>query len=424
MDCENVALISIDALRADHLSQAGYRRETSPTLDRLAADNVSFTNAISASTHTREAVPSLLTGRYPDEAVDGSYHLAARTIPGYLDPEVASAGFHSNPFVSRAYDYGDDFDVFSDDVRIGQHKFVVLLQRALDKLRNSHYARASDINDRSLDWVEGTDGPFFLWNHYMDVHGPYEAPDEYQLRYRDEVVGPNRAQKLYRRAIRDPESITDAERRTLVDLYDAEIRYLDDALDEFVDRLHEAGRGDTLLVITSDHGDAFGEHGYYEHPRRLDDELLRVPLLLVHPDLDPASVTTPASTLDVLPTVVDALGGTPPDGPGASLFDLLANDDAYADRIVYAQARGEDEESGSMRFGAYGPAGRATLVRDIDSGDVVEDCDGEADPTVADALRDHSARRISNASSDEAATDDDEVNDAVESRLEALGYRE
>ena len=425
LNCKNVVLLSIDALRVDHLSHSGYGRDTSPTLDRLAAENANFTNAVSPSSHTREAVASLLTGRYPDEAVDGSYHLDAPTIPSYLTERTPTAGFHSNPFVSRAYGYGDDFDVYSDDVRIGGNKFVVLFQRALDKLRNSHYARASKINDRSLAWIDDADDGFFLWNHYMDVHGPYEAPEEYQLRFRDDPVGPSRAQKLYRRAIRDPDSITEDEHRTLIDLYDAEIRYLDDAIENFVDELRERGHSDTLVIVTADHGEAFGEHGYYEHPRRVSDELLRVPLVLVHPELDATSVSTPTSTLDVAPTVLSALATARSELPGTSLLERLANRERDEDGIVYAQARGEDSESDSVRFGAFSSGGRGELVRSIGSGAITRDCDDGTDETLADALREHSARRISQMSSGAAATDDDEeVNDAVESRLEALGYKE
>jgi arylsulfatase len=425
INAQNFLLLSIDALRSDHLGYMGYHRETSPSLDRLAADNVTFMNAISPSSHTREAVPSLLTGRYPDEAVTDSYTLSAPTVPRYLDDATASAAFHSNPYVSRAYDYGDDFDLYHDDMRIGQNKFVVLFQRALDKLRNSHYARASTINDRSLAWVDKRDRPFLLWNHYMDVHGPYEAPEEYQRQFADDVVSPTRAQKLYRRSIRRPESISETERQTLLDLYDAEIRYLDDAVGRVLEALHEQGdREDTLVVITADHGEAFGEHGYYEHPRRLSDELLRVPLLLIHPDLDADSVSAPVSTLDLVPTVLDTVGATDHELPGESLWSILSDPEAHADRTVYAQARGEHDESSAVRFGAFTRTQRCTLVYDVETDEMVLD-DSDCEEDLINRLEAHASERISSTTmsggSDESA---EEVNEAVEARLEALGYRE
>jgi len=80
--------------------------------------------------------------------------------------------------VSRAYGFDRGFDTFDDDLHLGQHKLIALAQRAIDKLRNRHYARAAEINERSLEWIDSQsdDEPFFLWNHYMDTHGPYEPP--------------------------------------------------------------------------------------------------------------------------------------------------------------------------------------------------------------------------------------------------------
>src|SRR6056297_2275707 len=163
---DNVILLSGDALRADHLSCYGYHRETSPVLDEFAEESIRFENAYSASSHTREAVPALLTGEYPDVAVDSKYHLASETIASTLSEEgFATAGFHSNPFVSRAYGFDQGFDIFDDDLHLGQHKLLALAQRAYDKLRNRHYARAEEINHRALKWIDSLeDGPFFLWN--------------------------------------------------------------------------------------------------------------------------------------------------------------------------------------------------------------------------------------------------------------------
>src|SRR6056297_1726457 len=152
---DNVILLSGDALRADHLSCYGYHRETSPVLDELAEESISFTNAYSASSHTREAIPALLTGEYPDVAIGPDYRLATDTVASTLSEEgFATGGFHSNPFVSRAYGFDRGFDEFDDDLHLGQHKLIALAQRALDKFRNRHYARAEEINARSLEWID------------------------------------------------------------------------------------------------------------------------------------------------------------------------------------------------------------------------------------------------------------------------------
>jgi len=311
-DRPNIVLLTADALRADHLGCYGYRRDTSPVLDAFDQESLRFTNAYSASSHTREAVPALLTGEYPDVAIGSDYRLATDTVASTLsEAGFATAGFHSNPFVSRAYGFDRGFDTFDDDLHLGQHKLIALAQRAIDKLRNRHYARAAEINERSLEWIDSQsdDEPFFLWNHYMDTHGPYEPPGEYATLYADRELSGREAQSLYQRAIDDPDSITDDERELLIDLYDAEIRYNDEQIGMFLDELRERGLlEESLVIVSADHGDAFGEHGYYEHPRYLHDEITHVPLFVRVPDGPTDTVETPASTLDIVSTIEGSSG--------------------------------------------------------------------------------------------------------------------
>jgi arylsulfatase len=358
----NVVLLSFDALRADHLGWYGYDRDTSPTLDRLAHESVAFRNAFSASSHTREAVPALLTGEYPDVAIDSNYRLATDTIASTLSAEgYTTAGFHSNPYVSRAYGYGRGFDTFDDDLHLGRHKLIALAQRALDKLKNRHYARVEEINERSLSWLDSLDEePFFLWNHYMDTHGPYEPPGEYATRYTDRTISDRDAQSLYQRAISDPESITDDERQLLIDLYDAEIAYNDEGVGNFLDALRDRGLYEnSLLIVTADHGDAFGEHGYYEHPRYLHEDLTRVPVFVRPPGGRNEVVSTPASTLDIAATIETAISRSSA-GPGAPLLELQGDE-----RTVFAQARGEGDDDNLRRYAAYTDMDICRCERDL-----------------------------------------------------------
>ena len=129
----NVVLLTLDALRADHVSWCGYDRDTTPNFDRFAETNTRFAEAYSVSTHTREAIPGLLTGLYPTECVADDYSLAADTIATHLrDTEYTTGAFHSNPYVSRAYGFDRDFDPFDYDLYLCQHKLIALAQRALD----------------------------------------------------------------------------------------------------------------------------------------------------------------------------------------------------------------------------------------------------------------------------------------------------
>ena len=426
----NVILLSFDALRADHLGCYGYERDTSPNLDSFAEENLQFLNAYSASSHTREAVPALLTGEYPDVAIDANYHLATDTIASTLSEEgsnvatalagegVQTAGFHSNPFVSRAYGFDRGFDTFDDDLHFGSNKVVALAQRAFDKLRNRHYARADEINERSLSWLDSLDDgqPFFLWSHYMDTHGPYEPPGEYRQLYADADISNGEAQSLYQRAIKDPESITDDERQLLIDLYDSEIRYNDEKIGVFLDELRERGLLDqSLIVVTADHGDAFGEHGYYEHPRYLHDEITHVPLLVRSPGGDEGTVSTSVSTLDIAPTVTSETDST--EGfEGESLHTL-----EDSDRTMFMQARGENEHSHVRRYALRAQAGACFCERDRDAEEIsFSDC---ASDVLRERLESHVEARVRRENGDEA-TEADDVDEEIDRRLEALGYKE
>ncbi|QPV64351.1 sulfatase [Halosimplex litoreum] len=420
----NIVLITFDALRADHLSCYGYERETSPFLASVAADGARFDRAFSASSHTREAVPSILTGRYPDDAVDAGYQRDADTVAARLASNgFETAGFHSNPFVSRAYGFDQGFDHFDDDLHLGKNRLLALAQRALDKVRNRHYARASEINERSLEWLDSLDGgPFFLWNHYMDPHGPYEAPAAYQREFHGEAVPDSAAQDLYQRAISDPESITDAERERLMDLYDAEINYTDDRLRSLFDGLEERGLlSESLVLLTADHGDAFGEHGYFEHPRYLHDELVHVPLVMAGPDVPSATIETPASTLDVARTALET-AGTPVTGlPGEDLRAVVDSPEAYADRVVVSQARGEDGDAHLRRFSARSES--ATWFGEYDTtADDLSLSGGDAEGETAAQLRGHVAERT-DAEGTTQASETEAVDDEIEDRLSALGYK-
>jgi arylsulfatase len=418
---KNVILLSVDALRADHLSCYGYQRETSPFLDEFADSNVFFEYPYSASSNTREAVPALITGQYPDTAIGSDYKLDTQTIASTLSKEgYSTAAFHSNPYASRAFGTDDGFDTYDDDLHFGKNKLIALAQRALDKIRNKHYVRADGINERSLKWIDNReeDDPFFLWNHYMDVHGPYEPPSEFRELFEDRSISDRKAQRLYLRAVRDPQSVTDSEQEFLINLYDGEIRYIDSQIESFLAKLEERDLlENSLIIITSDHGDAFGEHGYYEHPRHLHEELTYVPLLLKSPEIDRARYSnTLVSMLDIAPTIIDC-AGISVDCPGESLFSLLS--DPPEERAVFSQARGEKSESHIFRFAARTVNSRAMAEWNSNTKEI--DIIERGSNRVTSKLRRHVSKRVTGINGDKSPV---EVNsEEMERRLSALGYK-
>jgi len=438
-----IILVSIDALRADHLGYHGYDRDTSPFLDRLADRELQFRTAISASSHTREAVPALLSGRYPDVFASNNYHYVPETIADKLsEAGYRTAGFHSNPYVSRAYGFDSGFDMLDDDLLLGQNRFLALAQRALNKFvlkKGEYHARAAEINERSLSWVDSQEEePFFLWNHYMDPHGPYNPPEGYT--YADRDLSNDDAQTLYQKTIDQPEEITEADRQLLIDSYDGEIRYLDEQLQAFFDALEDRNLLESsLIIVTADHGDAFGEHDYYTHPRHLHEQLLHVPLLVSPPgESVDVTVETPVSTLDIVPTILTYANHPSGDLPGSPLITESGLPDRDDDSVVYSSATGEDEHQGVRRFAARESRWKAVLEREIATGDILDEriFDLQEDPEeqiehspsevdadgLVEEIRAFSASRL-NAIDCDAMDVTAEETEEISERLEALGYK-
>ncbi|MDT3435461.1 sulfatase [Haloarcula sp. 1CSR25-25] len=424
MSHKNVILLTIDALRADHLSCHGYGRQTSPTLDRLASEHLQCDKAISASSHTREAVPALLTGQYPCDAVDESYALATDSIATHLsETPYATGAFHSNPYASRAYGFDKGFDHFYDDLYFGGNKAIALLQGVLNKFRDHLYATAEQINERALDWLDSQSRPVFVWNHYMDVHGPYKPPTTYRGLFSDQAKTNSNPKKLYERAaVTDPEGITPAERQELVNRYDEEIRYVDDSIDDFLSSLREGGYlEDALLIITADHGEAFGESNFYGHPRYLTDELVHVPMIASLPSESADSLDVPVSTLDVAPTILKHVGVTDFEGPGTPLQTLARHPNQFRDRRVFSTARGENEHSNRRRFSVRTTHGQCFLERNRTTGQVLSVRTKGEESSLETELREFSGMKLSEETAE--GRERETLSNEVERRLEGLGYK-
>ncbi len=302
----NVILISVDTLRADHLGCYGYTRDTSPNIDALAEDGIRFANAYASSSWTLPSHVSLMT------SLHGVHHQVYRDDER-MDPELVTlaemfhsggftcAAFTGGGFVSPAYGFAKGFDTY--DVSAGG----VFHQDSADRVFRS----VSEWIDRHVD------RRFFLFLHTYQPHSPYACPLPYKVMYLDDDSLFGHAdlfrhlggkENLYR-------PLPEAERRNLIDLYDGEIRYVDDRLiAPLVAQLKGLGLYDrTLIVFLSDHGEEFFDHGAWGHGQSLYDELLKVPLVLKLPGSEYGGTApgTIVSLVDILPTLVDVMGWEP-----------------------------------------------------------------------------------------------------------------
>lgn len=324
----NIVLVSWDSVRADHVPQYGYDRETTPTLDRLAADGLVFDDPQVPAVGTPASFTGMFSGEHATGSMEHPYpeHWRKANSDRKLLPELLqdagyhTGGFHYNALVSSAFGWNRGWDVYedhmwdSDDSTGGGWKKQVyeLLQRAnmanfVVDLKRTAEGRTPPSWERMWDdiaaFVENAPEPFFLWVLLIDTHHPWYAPPEHQHwdqpGVRETYVW-NYAMRRYRRLVGE-------RRQGIVNAYDNTVRYADSFLDRLLEKLDEQGYGDCPVLVHSDHGDELGEHANYGHRPLMYDTVTRVPLVMSNVG-ETGRVEGPTSLLDLASTVLDLAG--------------------------------------------------------------------------------------------------------------------
>lgn len=432
----NLVLISVDTLRPDHLGCYGYGRETSPSIDRLAREGALFRNVVSQSPWTLPSHATMFTSAY--SRVHGvtleNRALAPRftTLAEYLrNRGYSTAAFTGGGYMHRRFGLCQGFDVYTDTYTDARGTYKPFLDVHWSAFRKS-----------VLEWLAAHgDEPFFLFIHSYDVHKPYDPPASYVIPYypacRGEVItflGHDTliVQEKDMPARRIPvASLSPSERDHVISHYDGEIREVDEEVRILLGELERLGILDeTLVVLTSDHGEQFLEHGGLGHRNTLFEEEIRVPLVMRLPSMirPGIEVGEGAGIIDLMPTILDLLRIDYEGLLGESLVPLLAGDGK--ERIILA----EYEEAGisMLRKDNYKLIARTTgepvflfdLARDpverenrinLESGKTMELS------ALLGGWTD-SLARMSEAYEAPAAADRDEK--YIREQLEALGYIE
>ena len=309
----NVLLITVDALRADHLGCYGYHRDTSPSIDALASEGVLVERFICSAIPTHPSYTTLYTGQHPlthGIVAHAGKNELGREAP-FLPELFLQAGYttcavdnlwRGRPWFGRGYEYYIDPSV----------RRPLLLG-----------VTCEELNARTIPWLRTHAGePFFLFMHYWDPHYPFAPPDHLRhLFYEGNPVDPDNHSldewwkhplgALARDTwLRTPNGVvTDAE--YVIALYDQEIRHLDEGIRELLAALDELGLAeDTLVVLTADHGESMGEHGIFFEHIGLYETTVHVPLIVRWPGRLPAGVRLPQmfEMDDLAPTLLDAVG--------------------------------------------------------------------------------------------------------------------
>jgi len=307
-----IILISLDTLRADHLGIYGYPRDTSPSIDTLAKESVVFENAMVQAPWTLPSHMSIMTSLYP------SFHGVVNKSSRLADEHVTlaellqqggyqTAAFTDGGLVSGSFGFDQGFDVYEDDWA-GIEKILPKAKKWLDKNKSK---------------------PFFLFIHCYDIHDPYNPPPPYNSIFHDFTYsGPlvPSGQKLLA-ARKRKLKVTNEDLRHFIALYDGGIRYVDDKIGDFFSYLRDSELYDSsLIIITSDHGEEFEEHGSFLHWQLYYEPNLHVPLIMHIPNYPERElrISERVQSIDLLPTIVDLAGlTTHPEAQGRSLLPLI-----------------------------------------------------------------------------------------------------
>jgi len=394
----NVLLVSIDSTRRDLLGAYGRRPahapdlSPSPNLDRLAQEGVLFEDASSTTSWTLPAHVSMLTG-LPAlvHAVDIDMQTpnpALRNLAQVLaDEGYRTSGFFSGPYLDPRFGFARGFDRYEacfGDALQGASRAVNEARARMDALmaqpggadimaagkeledaeglveRLSHKDVSSAAVTRGalevLEQAAADDQPFFLFLHYFDAHYDYTPPAPFEARFdpdyggaidgEDFITSPEIATPIEGNPFRVTRTISDRDLEHIFALYEGELAWIDQELGRVLDRMDELGMAeDTLVIVTSDHGDEFFEHDGLGHRKTLYEEVLRVPLILRYPSALETGlrVATPVSILSIVPTVLDLLElDEGPSSVAPSLLTLARGDSApprqgILGRLVYTQ---------------------------------------------------------------------------------------
>ncbi|MCH2107144.1 MAG: sulfatase, partial [Planctomycetes bacterium] len=285
---ENLLLVTFDTTRADRIGCYGYEGASTPVLDALARDGALFEHCIAPAPITLPSHSTLLTGLQPYShgARNNGTHKMGSDVPSIaqmLKEEGFATGAVISAFVlDSRFGLDSGFDSYDDDLSSGSGQ------------GNFGFAEtiAVDTSSRALDWLERRgDERWFLWIHYFDPHADYNPPEPYRSRFKDEP-------------------------------YDGEIAYTDAMFGDVIEHLRSKGELEkTLVVVTSDHGEALGEHGETTHGLFIYDATTHVPLIMSHPRLPGGErIDEVVGLVDIAPTALDLLGvGYGSDFEGRSL---------------------------------------------------------------------------------------------------------
>ena len=349
----NIVWIVWDTVRSDRLSLYGHKRQTTPHLDKWAQEALVFENCVTPGSTTVPAHASMFTGLLPVQHgasnvrpyLDTAYHTIAEIL---REDGYATYAYSENPFITKKHNFAQGFDVAEEPAdrqyieaanRITRDKMLAPDEKtrsntAKPARRRSRGLRAPEVLQQGVEqWLsrQDSDQPVFLFLNYMEAHWPCIPAHEYRQRLMNQtqvrrsylVDTRGVARWLYTFGAMEfhPRDIEVLQLR-----YEAAILELDEHFHRLLQYLRSAGRLDnTIVILTSDHGELLGEHHMMEHQYAVYEPLLRVPLVLSYPPrIKPGRDDRPVMLCDLFPTLLELVGLDPPEGLQSPAISLLA----------------------------------------------------------------------------------------------------
>lgn len=312
----NIILISVDTLRADHLGCYGYKKNTSPHIDKFSKESILFKQNIAHAPTTLPSHASIFTSLIPSH--HGSFHTPLSedvlTMAEILKLQgYKTVSFNDGGYVSAKFGFDQGFDLYDSFLKAPQGTFKNRVNKAIRWIKENHPDK------------------FFLFLHTYEVHHPYTPKEKYLTLFEDDYSGnlPSDISVDLLRDINEKKlAIHQEDKSHIINTYDAEIRSMDESFSELLNFLKEYNLYDTTLIIfTSDHGEEFGEHGLMSwHGVTLFDEVLHIPLIIKFPNstFSNTIVRQQVGSIDILPTLLDVIGIETSDiFEGSSLVDSI-----------------------------------------------------------------------------------------------------
>jgi len=286
----NILLITLDTVRADHLSYTGYNKITTPNIDQLAKKSIVFQNAYSPVPITLPAHISILTGLHPQShgVHDNSiFNLrnSVETMAEFLkNYQYQTAAFVSSIILNHQYGLNQGFDLYDDNIKYDAYNNPI------------GERKAEETTEAACKWIKKSTAPFFMWVHYFDPHFPYNPPKPFSEKYAS-------------------------------NLYDGEIAYVDKSIGSLLNCLYKKyHKSNLIILLVADHGESLGEHGEDRHGILLYNSTLKVPFILHFPDQEHSVINYNVSLIDLLPTLLDYLKLPIPNYiEGKSLIPIIKN---------------------------------------------------------------------------------------------------